>query len=88
MRLARLPRPVGAVLTLAFLSSNPGDGIAPRPSRPSALQADLSVTGDLPVVRISEIHYDNTGADAGEAIEISGPAGADLTGWRIVLYNG
>jgi len=41
-----------------------------------------------PAVRISEIHYDNTGTDAGEAIEISGPAGTDLTGWSIVLYNG
>lgn len=39
-------------------------------------------------VRISEIHYDNTGTDAGEAIEVSAPAGTDLTGWSIVLYNG
>jgi DNA/RNA endonuclease G (NUC1) len=42
----------------------------------------------LPTVRISEFHYDNTGTDAGEAVEISGPAGTDLTGWSIVLYNG
>ncbi len=39
-------------------------------------------------VRISEFHYDNTGTDAGEAIEVSAPAGTDLTGWSIVLYNG
>lgn len=39
-------------------------------------------------VFINEIHYDNTGADVGEAIEIAGPAGADLTGWSVVLYNG
>lgn len=39
-------------------------------------------------VFINEIHYDNTGTDAGEAIEIAGPAGTDLTGWRLVLYNG
>jgi 5'-nucleotidase len=37
---------------------------------------------------ISEIHYDNSGADSGEAIEIEAPAGSDLTGWQIVLYNG
>jgi hypothetical protein len=49
--------------------------------------ADLSAPS-LPSVRISEIHYDNTGTDAGEAIEVSGPAGTDLTGWTIVLYNG
>ncbi|WP_239082268.1 ExeM/NucH family extracellular endonuclease [Actinoplanes teichomyceticus] len=36
---------------------------------------------------ISEIHYDNVGADSGEAIEIQAPAGLDLTGWKVVLYN-
>jgi len=39
-------------------------------------------------VFFNEIHYDNTGADAGEAIEIAGPAGTDLSNWSIVLYNG
>ncbi len=39
-------------------------------------------------VFINEIHYDNTGTDEGEAIEIAGPAGTDLTGWSLVLYNG
>ncbi len=39
-------------------------------------------------VFINEIHYDNTGTDADEAIEIAGPAGTDLTGWSLVLYNG
>ena len=37
---------------------------------------------------INEIHYDNTGTDTGEAIEIVGLAGTDLSGWAIVLYNG
>ncbi|MGW0505177.1 ExeM/NucH family extracellular endonuclease [Micromonospora sp. NPDC003241] len=37
---------------------------------------------------ISEIHYDNVGADVGEAIEIEAPVGFDLSGWQIVLYNG
>ncbi|MBB4738718.1 5'-nucleotidase [Actinoplanes octamycinicus] len=37
---------------------------------------------------ISEIHYDNAGADSGEAIEVQAPAGTDLSGWQIVLYNG
>ena len=39
-------------------------------------------------VRISEIHYDNVGVDTGEAIEIEGPAGTDLTAYTLVLYNG
>jgi DNA/RNA endonuclease G (NUC1) len=39
-------------------------------------------------VRISELHYDNGGTDAGEAFEISGPAGASVNGWKVFLYNG
>ena len=39
-------------------------------------------------VFISEIHYDNTGTDVDEGVEITGPAGTDLTGWSIVAYNG
>ncbi len=37
---------------------------------------------------ISELHYDNAGADTGESIEIQADPGTDLTGWQIVLYNG
>ena len=39
-------------------------------------------------VFINELHYDNDGADADEAVEIAGPAGLDLAGWSIALYNG
>ncbi len=39
-------------------------------------------------VFINEIHYDNASTDTGEAIEVAGPAGTDLAGWSIVLYNG
>lgn len=39
-------------------------------------------------VFINEIHYDNAGTDAGEAVEIAGPAGTSLSGWSIVRYNG
>ncbi|MEJ7787890.1 MAG: ExeM/NucH family extracellular endonuclease [Solirubrobacteraceae bacterium] len=37
---------------------------------------------------INEIHYDNTGTDAGEAIEVAAPEGTNLAGYSIVLYNG
>jgi len=39
-------------------------------------------------VFINEIHYDNTGTDAGEMVEVAGPAGTSLSGYSIVLYNG
>lgn len=37
---------------------------------------------------ISEFHYDNAGADVGEFVAVTGPAGWDLSGWQLVLYNG
>ena len=37
---------------------------------------------------VSEIHYDNTGTDAGEEMEIEGDAGSSLDGWSLVMYNG
>ena len=59
---------------------------------PQTGTCDLSVevleTPTLPDVYISEIHYDNDGTDSGEAVEVAGPAGTDLTGWSLVLYNG
>ncbi len=39
-------------------------------------------------VFINEIHYDNAGGDVNEGVEIAGPAGTDLTGMSLVLYNG
>lgn len=39
-------------------------------------------------VFINEFHYDNSGTDTGEFIEVAGTAGTDLTGWTLELYNG
>ncbi|MBC7776816.1 MAG: HYR domain-containing protein, partial [Phycisphaerae bacterium] len=40
-------------------------------------------------VWINEIHYDNTGTDANEFIEIAGRAGTNLgSGYELFLYNG
>ena len=55
---------------------------------PGAQLATTQQAVTVPSVRFAEIHYDNTGTDAGEAIEVSGPAGMDVTGWQVVLYNG
>jgi len=52
----------------------------------------LALGGALPAlsqaVFINEIHYDNLSTDVGEAIEVAGPAGTNLSGWTLVLYNG
>lgn len=48
-----------------------------------------SGTGTLAqTVFISEIHYDNTGADVNEGFEIFAPAGTDLSCYQVLLYNG
>ncbi|AEG00064.1 ExeM/NucH family extracellular endonuclease [Methylomonas methanica] len=55
------------------------------------LAASIGLCGTVQAatpVFINELHYDNVNADSGEAIEIAGPAGTDLSGWSIVLYNG
>src|SRR5689334_15212460 len=39
-------------------------------------------------VFISEIHYDNLNTDTGEFVEITAPAGTDLSTYSIVRYNG
>jgi DNA/RNA endonuclease G (NUC1) len=76
-----------AGLTLAVGSCSDEPTRTPlAPLAPPAPHA--SFMPPLPSVRISELHYDNTGTDAGEAIEISGPAGMSVAGWQVVLYNG
>jgi len=39
-------------------------------------------------VFINEFHYDNTGTDANEFIEVAAPAGTNMADYSIVLYNG
>jgi len=39
-------------------------------------------------VFINELHYDNSGADQNEGVEIAGPAGTNLSTYKIELYNG
>ncbi|HPF69022.1 MAG TPA: PKD domain-containing protein, partial [Candidatus Krumholzibacteria bacterium] len=56
--------------------------------------ATATVTVDAPppppaaAVWINEFHYDNSGTDRDEFVEVAGTAGTDLTGWTIVAYNG
>jgi predicted extracellular nuclease len=53
----------------------------------AVLASTAPVVAQTPVF-INEFHYDNASTDIGEAIEIAGPAGTDLGGWNLVLYNG
>ena len=75
-RLPTVHRAATLLISLALAVGAFVPMLAPTPAR--------AATG----VFINEIHYDNAGTDAGEFVEIAGPAGTDLTGWSIVLYNG
>ncbi len=48
----------------------------------------MAVPNPTSTVFLNELHYDNVGTDAGETIEIAGPAGTNLAGWSIELHNG
>lgn len=76
-----LRRPVGLVALLALLALT-ASLLALSPASAQAARNDASS------VFLNEIHYDNTGTDVGEFVEVANPTGADLTGWSIVLYNG
>ncbi|HET9912644.1 MAG TPA: ExeM/NucH family extracellular endonuclease [Anaerolineales bacterium] len=65
-----------ALMMSVLFAAQPAEAAPPLFANPST------------TVFINEIHYDNTGTDTGESVEIAGPAGTDLTGWSIVLYNG
>ncbi|MEJ7702946.1 MAG: hypothetical protein WKF47_04505 [Geodermatophilaceae bacterium] len=69
---ARLALITAAVVAASVALTGPAAAVAPPGS----------------TVFINEIHYDNAGTDSGEAIEIAAPAGTDLSGWSLVLYNG
>ncbi|RLE32048.1 MAG: hypothetical protein DRJ61_10430, partial [Acidobacteria bacterium] len=62
---------------------------------PQTCSAEATVTtmgdcdpGANTPVFINEFHYDPAGTDSGEFVEVAGPAGTDLTSWKVELYNG
>jgi predicted extracellular nuclease len=77
------PRVLARPFTVALIAAL---AMAILPGGTARSVAAVADPGDT--VFINEIHYDNASTDAGEAIEIAGPAGTDLTTWSIVLYNG
>ena len=37
---------------------------------------------------VNELHYDDSGTDQNEGVELAGPAGTSLSGWTLAFYNG
>ncbi|HMX41314.1 MAG TPA: hypothetical protein PKD78_13340, partial [Saprospiraceae bacterium] len=62
---------------------------ASLPPVPTVTANDNCDPGQVPsVIFINEIHYDNTGTDVGEFVEVAGTAGLNLANYALVLYNG
>lgn len=80
-----------AVITAVFIFAQPllfiPSSVSAQIRQFTRIPAPL-VPGTASTVFINEILYDITGTDAGEFVEVAGPAGTDLTNWSIVLYNG
>ncbi|MCZ7592715.1 MAG: hypothetical protein M5U15_11485 [Kiritimatiellae bacterium] len=76
------PGPAG-VYTVSFYASDK-DGA-------DSEQISITVTSPPAPIQtnlwINEIHYDNQGADVDEGFEIAGPAGTDLNGYNVYLYD-
>ncbi|MFN8393523.1 MAG: hypothetical protein U0176_02495 [Bacteroidia bacterium] len=50
--------------------------------------SNVNSGSQAPSIWINEIHYDNTGTDAGEFVELAGTAGLNLANYAILRYNG
>lgn len=55
---------------------------------PTATSALFDIQQVVGPVFVNELHYNNQGGDTNEGFEIAGPAGTDLTGWTVELYDG
>lgn len=75
-------------LTVALSAPTGGATIADGEAVGTIVNDDAAAPSGPANVFINEIHYDDAGADIGEAVEVAGAAGTDLTGWSLVLYNG
>ena len=74
--------------TFAVTLSAPTGGATLGDAQATGTIANDDVAPPSTEAFINEIHYDNSGVDIGEAVEIAGVAGTDLSNWRLVFYNG
>ncbi|WP_422050833.1 ExeM/NucH family extracellular endonuclease [Shimia sp.] len=89
------PDPNGASMELVDLAADNNDGNNWTAAIQSFGDGDLGTPGDANgaapqvfVGRINEFHYDNSGSDIGEFVEVRVDAGSDVSNATVVLYNG
>jgi hypothetical protein len=59
-----------------------------NPGWVQCLYQSLCVRERLAEVWINELHYDNTGVDVNEFVELAGPAGDNVHGWLLLAVDG
>jgi subtilisin-like proprotein convertase family protein/endonuclease/exonuclease/phosphatase family metal-dependent hydrolase len=77
------PAPVG-VYTSAFYASDVDGAVTQTITITVSAPSTAAVAG----VWINELHYDNTGSDVNEGVEIAGAAGTALTNYSLLFYDG
>ncbi|GAQ84867.1 hypothetical protein KFL_002090190 [Klebsormidium nitens] len=77
----RLPALV-MLMALLAVALFPGADARIFPERRSLAQTGVTA------VFFDEIHWDNNGTDVAEAVEIFGPVGTDVTGYKLTRYAG
>jgi endonuclease I len=51
-------------------------------------QCGTTSNARAPEVWINELHYDNSGVDTGEFVELAGRAGENVNSWMLIAYDG
>ena len=51
-------------------------------------QCSTPSSARAPEVWINELHYDNSGVDIGEFVELAGRAGENVNSWMLIAYDG
>lgn len=90
------PTPTPTPTTTPSPTSTPSLTPSPTPipttatptSTPSPTPTPTATPVPTDSVWINEIHYENTGADVDEGVELAGVAGTDLATWQLIAYNG
>lgn len=83
-----LAAPSEPALTEKKLNIRPLNIIASLSLALTASALTLSNNALAASVFINEFHYDNSGADVAEGLEIAAIAGTDLSDWQLLFYNG
>jgi hypothetical protein len=68
--------------------SDIGNGDRGTPGASNDGECDAVIEDIAQDARISELHYDNSGSDVNERVEIDAEAGTSASGWSLLFYNG